>query len=131
MNLKFFLAVLSIAGILSMGIVNCSGGGDLTVLKSGTYDCTDEEKEKFTFIFDTSKNIWDYIKDGNKLSDALKSLDGVLILGKRDKNTKSYKLSRKSKNGVTDIGVLNITGTKFSIYSKEGAKTKINICIKR
>jgi hypothetical protein len=129
MNFKKSLAVLSVAGILSMGIVNCGGAGDLTVLKSGTYDCTDEKKEKFSLVFDTSKNTWDHIKDGSKLSDALKPLGGALILSKRDDSTKSYTVSIKSKNGVDEIGVLSVNGTKFSVYSKEEKKTEINTCI--
>jgi hypothetical protein len=73
MNFKKSLAVLSVAGILSMGIVNCGGAVDasLTVLKSGTYDCTNEneQKEKSILVFDTSKHTWDYIIDGEKMSD--------------------------------------------------------------
>jgi hypothetical protein len=130
MNFKKSLAVLSVAGILSMGIVNCGGVADLTILKSGTYDCIDEEKEKSIFVFDTSKNTWDYIKDG-KLSDVLKSSGGVLVLGKRDESTKSYELSINSEGVSVAIGVLSVNGTKFSSYNITAGRTEINTCIKR
>jgi hypothetical protein len=131
MNFKKSLVVLSIAGILSMGIVNCGGGGALTVLKSGTYDCTNEKKEKSIFISDTSKHTWDYIIDGKKISDDFSSLGVVLVLSERDESTKSYELSVNSKDSKEVLFILSVNGTKFSAESKIGSENIVSTCIKR
>jgi hypothetical protein len=131
MNFKKSLAVLSIASILSMGIVNCGGGGgDLTVLKSGTYDCM-QNKTKVTYIFDLSKHTWDYIFNGSRWTDDFTSLGVELVIGERDESRKSYKLFVKSPEGVDQVGVLNVNGTKFSMYDVETDDTYTYSCIKR
>jgi hypothetical protein len=130
MNFKKILAVLFVAGILSIGILNLVG--DLTVLKSGTYDCTNEQKEKSIFVFDISKHTWDSIEeDGNKISDDFKALGAVMVLGKRDESTKLYELAIKFKNDINVQSALSVNGTKFSMENRIGEGNTVLTCIKR
>jgi hypothetical protein len=120
MNFKKILAVLSVAGILSMSIVNCGGPSDpsLAVLKSGTYDCIDNKDVKSTLIFDTVKHTWDYIIKGEKISDDYKSI-GTMFLDREDKDTQIYILAVKSTDNIDVLFALTANGTEFTMESRK------------